>query len=47
MVQKVLIVEDQFLVAAATEDAVRELGYVIVGAAASRHQPWTMSARST
>jgi response regulator of citrate/malate metabolism len=33
---KVLVIEDQFLVAAATEQAVADLGYEVVGAAASR-----------
>jgi DNA-binding response OmpR family regulator len=33
---KVLVIEDQFLIAAAAEEAIAELGYEVIGAAASR-----------
>jgi DNA-binding response OmpR family regulator len=38
MRHKVLIIEDQFLIAMAIEDAVAALGYEVVGIAASRNQ---------
>ena len=36
MPYKVLVIEDQFLIAAAAEQAIADLGYEVVGAAASR-----------
>jgi DNA-binding response OmpR family regulator len=36
MPYKVLVIEDHFLIAAATEEAIAGLGYEVIGAAASR-----------
>ena len=36
MPYKVLVIEDQFLIAAAAEQVIADLGYEVVGAAASR-----------